>query len=1361
MSERTCESCGEVVDALSGVCRNCATAVQSAPGRSSPSVTAVTRPDHQTVGPEIPGYRILETAGEGGMGAVYVAEDTTLGRRVAIKVISTRSSDVQAKTRFLREARTLATIEHPHVVRVYSFGEVGGSPYLAMEYVEGDTLADRIRAAGSIPLDTALRITRDIVDALDAAWERRIVHRDIKPSNILIDRRNRVRVADFGLAKGAHWDSDASLTQSGLMVGTPHYISPEQAQGKEADFRSDFYSLGIMLFHMLTGERPFEGSTPVAIVARHLHEPMPMLRSRRADIPVAVDQLIQWLTQKDPAKRPASHAELLGALDALITRTPTSPLPSFSTLALEPPLSPWRTASIGVAIVAALLAIAATLYVAFGPRRPDAGPFRTVAASAKFVVAVAPFYGPDPDSAKEGRVMAALIERAVAQRLGAQNARVVGIEETKVAVRSHEEARELGSKLAASAVIWGEAFALRRETEIQPHVTLVEEAREATDDASPDSGAETAALLSARRSSTVEALRDTGPAALKLQAEAPNQIELRKTSASGVGDVVVLLAAIHAIEKEGEAEKALRLLREAPRSAETLRYEVQALVKLERIDDARNTLSQALALDPNDAPSQALMGDLLLAADRLPDAVAAYQRAAALGQPYATARAIWFENKLYWKETYRSPRHYDNAETDALFLLAYDPVLQRVVERHPLPGVAESFRVDDGTLVITYNAEMDNRRRPAELRLRGGKFDRPYWPPPNMLWRMRSIRVGRVLPLNFTEELESVRSPRQPGGRFVLSKTPADGFPKSLPELEQALRDAIERDPTQPAHLFFLALTLKHQNRNAEAEALIDELARREWPGIPYFHFAWLMQLTERLELRAWSDELFPRALAKRKEIPQPIAFSVLIERLINAPFSRQAAMNRKPERAYPVLLQARELTGISPEGEDLVGALWVKYFEKRGDHAAAERERAIIRATHAHPFNFLGVTAKADYGLTAAFAAFAAFVVLVVMIFVQAVGRAKREPSVGGSRWLLWLRDRIARIPRLVRVAVSTLVLSGLTLGAILLAFEDALMPVATVLLVIVAAVLFFRLQRIGLHDVAASITRRERRTLLIAYLILLAATAVALDRLAHLQVLSSIPIGLSDGIGHERIVGTLEEMLEDDPNRDALREVLARAKAYAAGTPPAPITPELFQAAIGGGFPDRWEELFRFRFTFDGWLRTLLIATALGLVPLLFFLMFAPRETIAAPPQHRVKRVLMMFVPGAHDIRRERPGRALAILLLAAIPILPLFVLLREESANTVVGLLTATNLPNIAAAIPTPLPPGASLESERLLMMLSYPYAAIFWSVIVLSAIAALVLHVLSVRSLEAPQRLDVVGVGKEIEQVESSEVPAGGG
>jgi len=187
--------------------------------------------------PVIPGYRLVRLLGEGGMGRVYLAEDEALGRRAAVKVMPARRVDGEdARARFLREARLLASVEHPNVVRVYAFGEAEGQPYLVMEYVEGESLADRLRRERRLGQPEALRIARAVTEALAAAWESGVVHRDVKPSNILVDRNGHVRVADFGLAKPTVDSADPTLTREGAIVGSPAYMSPEQGRGLPVDF---------------------------------------------------------------------------------------------------------------------------------------------------------------------------------------------------------------------------------------------------------------------------------------------------------------------------------------------------------------------------------------------------------------------------------------------------------------------------------------------------------------------------------------------------------------------------------------------------------------------------------------------------------------------------------------------------------------------------------------------------------------------------------------------------------------------------------------------------------------------------------------------------------------------------------------------------------------------------------------------------------------------------------------------------------------------------------------------------------------------------------------------------------------------
>lgn len=265
----------------------------------------------------IPGHEILRLLGEGGMGCVYLARDLALDRLVAVKLMSAGLGEDESSARFLREARTMATVLHPHVVRVHALGESQGRHFLIMEYVAGDNLARRVAENGPLPLDETLRIVDEARQALDAVWRKGVIHRDVKPSNILLDEAGSVRLADFGLAKSMRRPEDITLPGAGLLC-TPGYISPEQARGcASLDLRTDIYSLGIVLYEMLVGERPFHAPSPLALVAKHLEEPLPDVRAHRSNLPAAVVSLLGWMTQKRREQRLCSYDELGHALSQI------------------------------------------------------------------------------------------------------------------------------------------------------------------------------------------------------------------------------------------------------------------------------------------------------------------------------------------------------------------------------------------------------------------------------------------------------------------------------------------------------------------------------------------------------------------------------------------------------------------------------------------------------------------------------------------------------------------------------------------------------------------------------------------------------------------------------------------------------------------------------------------------------------------------------------------------------------------------------------------------------------------------------------------------------------------------------------
>ena len=218
-------------------------------------------------------YRLDAQIGAGGMSTVYRAFDTTLERQVAVKLMHREiASDSDQLERFRREARSVAQLNHPHIVGVIDAGEEDGRPYIVFEYVEGETLKERIRRMGRLPVDEAIAYAIEIARALGAAHARSIVHRDIKPQNVLVDEEGSAKVTDFGIARSLE---EEGLTADGRVLGTTDYVSPEQALGHDVDGQSDIYSLGIVLYEMLAGDVPFHGENQVSVAMKHVREDLP------------------------------------------------------------------------------------------------------------------------------------------------------------------------------------------------------------------------------------------------------------------------------------------------------------------------------------------------------------------------------------------------------------------------------------------------------------------------------------------------------------------------------------------------------------------------------------------------------------------------------------------------------------------------------------------------------------------------------------------------------------------------------------------------------------------------------------------------------------------------------------------------------------------------------------------------------------------------------------------------------------------------------------------------------------------------------------------------------------------------------
>jgi serine/threonine protein kinase len=316
------------------------------------------------LGVRIGNYTIVEKIGEGGMGTVYRAAHDTLGRSAAVKMLSEASSrDDEMVARLFNEARAATAIRHPGVVEIYDFGFLpDNTAYIVMELLEGESLADRLRREGGVAYRRALQIVRAVCRTLHVAHEYGIIHRDLKPENIFLvpdpemPSGERVKLLDFGIAKGAGEPSRDALTETGVVMGTPPYMSPEQCRGAPMiDRRTDLYALGCVLYELLCGRPPFSARSAGEIIAHHLYFRPRSPREHEPRIPRAVEELVLWLLQKNPERRPATAAQVAAAIDeiaiadepaqrAAIARMDT--VPTLNT-ALPPPAPPSSTTRIG------------------------------------------------------------------------------------------------------------------------------------------------------------------------------------------------------------------------------------------------------------------------------------------------------------------------------------------------------------------------------------------------------------------------------------------------------------------------------------------------------------------------------------------------------------------------------------------------------------------------------------------------------------------------------------------------------------------------------------------------------------------------------------------------------------------------------------------------------------------------------------------------------------------------------------------------------------------------------------------------------------------------------------------------------
>ncbi len=313
-------------------------------------------------------YEIVKRLGSGGMADVYLARDTHLGREVAIKILYQRyARDEEFVARFRREAQAAAGLNHPHIVSIYDRGEADGSYYIAMEYLEGKSLKDLIAQKGSLPPDKAIFVAEQILQALQFAHEHNVIHRDIKPHNIVISGRGEVKVTDFGIARAG---TSAKMTETGSILGTAQYLSPEQAKGKAVEQGSDLYSLGVVLYEMLTGRVPFEGENPVAIALKHLSDvPVPP-QALKPGIPDNLNTVVMKALAKDPRERYRSAEEFLADLGRCRENLPVAPAAAVDDGARTSVIRPSEVAAMGGGMAAATM-IRPALAAAKQPKKPS------------------------------------------------------------------------------------------------------------------------------------------------------------------------------------------------------------------------------------------------------------------------------------------------------------------------------------------------------------------------------------------------------------------------------------------------------------------------------------------------------------------------------------------------------------------------------------------------------------------------------------------------------------------------------------------------------------------------------------------------------------------------------------------------------------------------------------------------------------------------------------------------------------------------------------------------------------------------------------------------------------------------------
>jgi len=272
------------------------------------------QPKDELIGKNLGQFEILQEIGRGGMATVYKSRQQSMNRIVAVKVLPQHLlHDPGFYERFEREVEVISTLEHPHILPIYDYGQSDGVPYIAMRFLGGGSLEDQIRRQGPVMVDDLERPLRQIAQALDYAHKQGIIHRDLKPGNIMLDEGGNAYLSDFGIARVMGSEMTGSM-----IIGTPSYMSPEQANGLPIDARADVYALGVVLFELITGRLPFQAETPMAVLLKHINEDVPPIADFREDVSVVVEEVVRKATAKDPDDRFSSAGDMALAFSAAL-----------------------------------------------------------------------------------------------------------------------------------------------------------------------------------------------------------------------------------------------------------------------------------------------------------------------------------------------------------------------------------------------------------------------------------------------------------------------------------------------------------------------------------------------------------------------------------------------------------------------------------------------------------------------------------------------------------------------------------------------------------------------------------------------------------------------------------------------------------------------------------------------------------------------------------------------------------------------------------------------------------------------------------------------------------------------------------